>query len=64
MYPGHLNSQIMIICGKEKHFSSCTLHFLKEWQTPVFCQVLKVIWMLKGPPLGYEGHPAAVKSTK
>lgn len=70
MYPGHLNSQIMTIsylvtCEKEEHFPSCTLcNFLKERQTLVLCQILRVIWMLKDPPLGYEGHPAALKGTE
>lgn len=70
MYPEHLNSQIMTIsclltCGKEKHFPNCSLlDFLKEWQTLVLCQILKVIWMFKDPPLMYEGHPAALKNTK
>lgn len=45
-------------------FQTAILNFLKEWQTLVLCQILKVIWVLKYPPLGYEEHPAALKSTK
>lgn len=25
---------------------------------------LRAIWMLKDPPLGYEGHPTALKGTE